>query len=188
MRGFSKIGLRTAPAARLAAVIAVALGVTLLAAEPAWCAEGKSGASEGMLIGQIILLIVVGRLLGEGMLRIGQPAVMGQLIAGLLLGPSVLGVLWPEAEHFLFPKSPEQKAMLNGLAQFGILLLLLLAGMETELALVRNVRRAALSASCGGTALPFACGLALGYLLPDSLLPDPQKRLVTALFLGTALS
>ena len=188
MRGFSKIGLRTAPAARLAAVIAVALGVTLLAAAPAWCAEGKSGASEGMLIGQIILLIVVGRLLGEGMLRIGQPAVMGQLIAGLLLGPSVLGVLWPEAEHFLFPKIPEQKAMLDGLAQFGILLLLLLAGMETELALVRGVRRAAISASVAGIVLPFACGMLVGHFLPESLLPDPNKRIITSLFLGTALS
>ena len=47
---------------------------------------------------------------------------------------------WPEAQHFLFPKSPEQKAMLDGIAQFGILLLLLLTGMETDLALVRNVR------------------------------------------------
>ena len=141
-----------------------------------------------MLIGQVVLLIVAGRLLGEGMLRLGQPAIMGQLIAGILLGPSVLGVLWPDAQHFLFPKMPEQKAMLDGIAQFGILLLLLLAGMETELSLVRDVRRAAFSASVAGIALPFACGFALGYFLPDSLLPDPQKRFVCALFLGTALS
>src|SRR5436853_723525 len=169
-------------------VIALAAIVAAVAVTPAWCAEAKSAASEAHLIGQIVLLIVAGRLLGEVMLRLGQPAVMGQLIAGILLGPLVLGALWPEAQQFLFPKSPEQKAMLDGLAQFGILLLLLLAGMETELALVRDVRRAALSASLSGIALPFACGLALGYLLPDSLLPDPHKRVVTALFLGTALS
>jgi Kef-type K+ transport system membrane component KefB/nucleotide-binding universal stress UspA family protein len=174
-------------ARRLAFLLAFS-GITILIATPAWCAEGKAGASEAMLIGQIILLIVVGRLLGEGMLRIGQPAVMGQLIAGLLLGPSVLGALWPEAEQFLFPKIPEQKAMLNGLAQFGILLLLLLAGMETELALVRGVRRAAISASVAGIVLPFACGMLLGHLIPESLLPDPDKRIITSLFLGTALS
>ena len=173
---------------RLTGIIALAVVATALAVTPAWCAEAKAGGSEAQLIGQIILLIVAGRLLGEVMLRLGQPAVMGQLIAGILLGPSVLGALWPEAQQFLFPKSPEQKAMLDGIAQFGILLLLLLAGMETELALVRNVRRAAFSASLTGIALPFACGLALGFLLPDSLLPDPQKRVVTALFLGTALS
>src|SRR5947208_12451793 len=166
-------------------LIALAVIATAMMATPAWCAEAKAGASEGQLIGQIVLLIIVGRLLGEAMLRLGQPAVMGQLIAGILLGPSVLGALWPEAQQFLFPKSPEQKAMLDGLAQFGILLLLLLAGMETELALVRDVRRAAFSASLSGIALPFACGLALGYLLPDSLLPDPQTRLVPALSLGT---
>src|SRR3954453_2304804 len=78
--------------------------------------------------------------------------------------------------------------MLNGLAQFGILLLLLLAGMETELALVRGVRRAAISASLAGIALPFACGMLLGHFVPDALLPDPNKRLITSLFLGTALA
>jgi Kef-type K+ transport system membrane component KefB/nucleotide-binding universal stress UspA family protein len=167
----------------LAGLVAVALVAT-----PVWAAESKPGASEAHLIGQIVLLIVAGRLLGEVMLRLGQPAVMGQLLAGILLGPSVLGALWPDAQHFMFPKSPEQKAMLDGIAQFGILLLLLLAGMETELSLVRDVRRAAISASVAGITLPFACGLALGYMLPDSLLPDPQRRLITALFLGTALS
>src|ERR1043165_7179244 len=188
MRGFPKHWLGTARTPCVALPIGIALLATLLLASPAWCAEGKSGASEGMLIGQIVLRIVVGRLLGEGMLRIGQPAVMGQLIAGLLLGPSVLGALWPAAEQFLFPKIPEQKAMLNGLAQFGILLLLLLAGMETELALVRGVRRAAISASGAGIVLPFAGGMPLAHVLPDSLLPDPNKRIITSLFLGTALA
>jgi Kef-type K+ transport system membrane component KefB/nucleotide-binding universal stress UspA family protein len=170
---------------RLAGLTAVAVA---LVTTSVWAADSKAGSSEAQLIGQVVLLIVAGRLLGEVMLRLGQPAVMGQLLAGILLGPSVLGALFPDVQHFLFPKSPEQKAMLDGIAQFGILLLLLLAGMETELSLVRDVRRAAISASVAGIALPFACGLVLGYLLPDSLLPDPQRRLITALFLGTALS
>src|SRR5438105_4664950 len=163
----------TLTALRLLRIIALAAIATAMAVTPAWCAEAKTGVSEGQLIGQIVLLIVVGRLLGEGMLRLGQPAVMGQLIAGILLGPSVLGLLWPDAQHFLFPRSSEQKAMLDGIAQFGILLLLLLAGMETELALVREVRRAAISASVAGITLPFICGFALGYFLPEGLLPDP---------------
>src|SRR3954451_11016636 len=188
MRGFPKHWLTTARTGHVALVLAIAFFSILLIATPAWCAEGKSGATEGMLIGQIVLLIVTGRLLGEGMLRIGQPAVMGQLITGLLLGPSVLGALWPEAEQFLFPKIPEQKAMLDGLAQFGILLLLLLAGMETELAMVRGVRRAAISASVTGIVLPFACGMLVGHFLPEALLPDPNKRIITSLFLGTALA
>src|SRR5436305_3164330 len=173
---------------RLPGILALAVIATAMAVTPAWCAEAKTGASEAQLIGQIVLLIVAGRLLGEVMLRLGQPAVMGQLIAVILLGPSVLGALWPEAQQFLFPKSLEQKAMLDGIAQFGILLLLLLAGMETELSLVRGVRRAAFSASLSGIVLPFACGMLLGHFLPDSLLPDPDKRLITSLFLGTALA
>ncbi len=170
---------------RLACLTALAV---VIVTTSVWAADAKAGNSEAQLIGQILLLIISGRLLGEIMLRLGQPAVMGQLLAGILLGPSVLGALFPDAQLFLFPKSPELKTMLDGIAQFGILLLLLLAGMETELSLVRDVRRAAITASVSGIALPFACGLFLGYLLPDSLLPDPQRRLITALFLGTALS
>src|SRR6516162_2574798 len=73
---------------------------------------------------------------GEVMNRIGQPSVMGMLLGGIVLGPSVLGVVWPALQHAIFPSAPEQKAMLDGVAQFGILLLLLLTGMETDLKLV----------------------------------------------------
>ena len=78
--------------------------------------------------------------------------------------------------------------MIDGIAQFGILLLLLLAGMETDLKLVRQTGRASLYASLMGILIPFICGVALGEALPDSMLPDPEKRLITSLFLGTALS
>ncbi|NGM36844.1 universal stress protein [Methylobacterium sp. DB0501] len=146
------------------------------------------GPSEVVLLVQIVLLLTVGRLLGEAMLRIGQPAVMGQLMAGILLGPSFLGALWPEAQHWLFPPGRDQRALLDGIAQLGILLLLLMTGMETDLALVRKVRRAALSVSVTGVAVPFACGFLLGWFLPEAMLPHPELRLVTALFLGTALA
>jgi Kef-type K+ transport system membrane component KefB/nucleotide-binding universal stress UspA family protein len=166
-----------------AAVLLSASCLALAAAEPA-----EKGPSEVLFIGQLIVLITVGRLLGELMLRIGQPAVMGQLIAGLLLGPSVFGALLPNVQHALFPPNAAQKAMVDAISQFGILLLLLLTGMETDLKLVRRTGRASVLASVTGIAIPFACGFALGEYLPEFLLPDPGKRLVTALFLGTALS
>jgi len=160
-----------------------------IALQPAAAAEGGTqGPSEAIFIGEIVVLMVVGRLLGEAMLRLRQPAVMGQLIAGLLLGPSLFGLLFPDAQHALFPKNPEQKAMIDAISQFGILLLLLLTGMETDLKLVRQTGRAAILASLMGIVVPFICGVALGEALPDSLLPDPGKRLITSLFLGTALS
>jgi Kef-type K+ transport system membrane component KefB len=78
--------------------------------------------------------------------------------------------------------------MLDAISQVGILFLLLLAGMETNLTLVRKVKRATASASLAGIVFPFAGGFLFGQLLPDSLLPAPQQRLVASLFLGTALS
>jgi Kef-type K+ transport system membrane component KefB/nucleotide-binding universal stress UspA family protein len=160
-----------------------------LATGAAFAAEGaKGGASDVIFLAQLITLMLVGRLLGEAMNRIGQPAVMGMLLGGILLGPSMLGALLPDLQHALFPKTPEQKAMLDGISQFGILLLLLLTGMETDLKLVRKVGAAALSVSLTGVAVPFVCGFALGQFMPESLLPHPDQRLLTSLFLGTALS
>jgi Kef-type K+ transport system membrane component KefB/nucleotide-binding universal stress UspA family protein len=170
------------------------LALTLIAAQSgtAVAAEGGgpslTGASDVLFLSQIVLLLVCGRLLGEAMLRIGQPAVMGQLIAGILLGPSVLGALWPDLQHAMFPSAPEQKAMINAVSQLGILMLLLLTGMETDLSVVGKLRRTAFSVSLAGISVPFICGFLLGELLPDTMLPRPEQRLITSLFLGTALS
>ena len=160
----------------------------LIAPAVAFAAEGGKGPSAELLFAQIVVLIFCGRLLGEAMQRIGQPAVIGQLVAGLLLGPSLLGLLWPDAQHALFPHTIEQKAMLDAVAQVGILLLLLLTGMETDLKLVRKIGLPALSVSVAGIVVPFVCGFVLGEFLPGSLLPHPEARLITSLFLGTALS
>jgi Kef-type K+ transport system membrane component KefB/nucleotide-binding universal stress UspA family protein len=163
--------------------------VLLLSTLPAFAADSpQSGPSEAIFLAQLVILMLVGRLLGEAMQRIGQPSVMGQLLAGILLGPSLLGWLWPDLQHWIFPAAKEQKSMIDAVSQFGILLLLLLTGMETDLKLVRKVGRAAASVSLTGVAVPFGCGVGLGLLLPESLLPDPGKRLLTSLFLGIALS
>ncbi|MDB6090757.1 MAG: sodium/hydrogen exchanger [Gammaproteobacteria bacterium] len=170
---------------------------TLFAVLPGWCLPtslfaAQAGASHGpsvaIFLGQIIALIVCARLLGELMQRIGQSAVMGQLIAGMLLGPSVFGALSPRLQHSLFPDAPDQKAMLSAVSELGILLLLLLTGMETDLSVIRRSRRTAFSVSIAGIVIPFICGLTVGELLPATMLPDPNKRFITALFLGTALS
>ena len=100
-----------------------------LVALPVCADTATRGPSEVIFLFQIIVLLVCGRLMGELMQRIGQPAVMGQLIAGILLGPSALGALWFALQHTQFPTSPDQKAMIDVVAQLGILLLLLLTGM-----------------------------------------------------------
>lgn len=68
-----------------------------------------SGHAEGVFIVQIVLLLLVGRTLGEIMDRLGQPAIMGQLLAGVLLGPSVFGALWHEGQAAIFPPHPNRK-------------------------------------------------------------------------------
>jgi Kef-type K+ transport system membrane component KefB/nucleotide-binding universal stress UspA family protein len=158
------------------------------AAEKPIAGNGVGGTDEAILVAEIALLLLVGRGLGEVMQRLGQPAVIGQLLAGLILGPSLFGWIWPAAHHFIFPQSAAQKSLIAGLSNIGVLMLLLLTGMETDLKLVRRVGAPAITVAAAGVTVPFLCGLVLGWYVPASLLPDPKHRLVAALFLGTALS
>ncbi len=178
--------------------LGVLLACLLIFAGHAWAASAGhaaagngstgSGKAEAILILAVLSLLIVGRLLGEIMHRLGQPALMGQLLAGIVLGPSLFGWVWPAAHHFIFPDTPLQKGMLDGLSQVGILMLLLLTGMETDLKLVRKSGFAAIVIALSGIALPFFCGYLLGQFLPASMLPPGASRLVPSLFLGTALS
>lgn len=160
----------------------------LCSAASAFAAESAGKPSTPLFVTEVLILVVAGRLLGEAMQRIGQPSVMGHLLAGMVLGPSVFGALWPEAQHALFPTGAAQKGMIDAVGQVGVLMLLLLAGMETDIGLARRTGRASLAVSVCGILLPFACGFALGLYLPDFLLPNPDERFPAALLLGTALS
>ena len=85
----------------------------------------------GFLV-SIVVILLASRLLGEAAQRLGQPPVLGQLVAGILLGPSLLGAVSPHVEHALFPPDPAAKAALQAFGEFGILLLLVLTGMESR--------------------------------------------------------
>src|ERR1044071_3464590 len=93
-------------------------------------AGGSSGHTLVIFFLEILLMLLVARVLGELMQRIGQPEVMGQLIAGVIIGPSVFGTLFPAGYHWVFPDDPVQKWMIDAIAQLGILLLLVLTGIE----------------------------------------------------------
>ena len=170
-------------------ILVISAIVTVLAVSPVSAAGyASSPPSEAIFIGAILVILLTSRVLGEAMQRLGQPAVIGHLIAGILLGPSFFGLIWPEAQRILFSQGEVQKAMLDGIAQFGVLLLLLLTGMDTDVGLIRKVGRPAIAISLAGIAIPFACGVSLGFFLPDTLIPHVEERLATALFLGVALS
>ncbi|MEO8733426.1 MAG: cation:proton antiporter, partial [Flavobacteriales bacterium] len=125
-----------------------------------------------------------------GMQRIGQPALMGMLLSGIILGPSLFGWVWPAGQHFIFPDSEGQKGRIDGLSQVGILLLLLLTGMETDLKLVRRSGFAAGVIALCGIAFPFTCGFLLGEYGPGAMFGGGVHggNLATSVFLGTALS
>jgi Kef-type K+ transport system membrane component KefB/nucleotide-binding universal stress UspA family protein len=162
--------------------------LVLCCAASAYAADAGDKPSTPLFVAEVLILVVAGRLLGEAMQRIGQPSVMGHLLAGVVLGPSVFGALLPDVQHALFPSNPAQKGMIDAVGQVGVLMLLLLAGMETDIGLARRTGRASLAVSVCGILLPFACGFALGIYLPAFLLPNPDERFPAALLLGTALS
>ena len=115
--------------------------MTVFHAHPLLLAATAGHGEQRVIIffAQGLLLIVVGRLLSESMQRIGQPAVIGQLLAGIILGPSVFGSIWPSGQQAIFPPNSSDRQMLNAVSELGVLLLLLLTGMETDLALVKRV-------------------------------------------------
>lgn len=141
-----------------------------------------------LLILQIALLLLVSRACGELLARLGQPPVLGQLLAGILLGQSIAGSLFPDVHALVFPIEATQSYLLEVVSWLGVIFLLMLTGMETDLRLILQQGRPALWTSVGGVAAPFALGFGTAYLLPESLLILPEQRLLLAAFPGTALS
>ncbi len=140
------------------------------------------------LIVQIAVLLVTARALGEVARRLGQPAVIGEIISGILLGPSILSGLVPAIGRWIVPATPVEGYLLEVIGLIGAMFLMLITGLETDLGLIRRHARTAFGVSLGGILVTFSAGFALGLRLPDALLGDPDERLVFALFLGTAMS
>ena len=147
-----------------------------------------SGHAVFLLLVQIGLLLLVARLGAEGAKRLGLPAVVGELSAGLLLGPTVLGHYAPSLSAVLFPRETAQFHLLEAVGTLGMVLLLLLTGLETDLRLLRNLGRAAFIASLMGMVFPFATGFGLGLVMPDAYLAQPDRRILFSFFLATAMA
>ena len=140
------------------------------------------------LLAQFALLVFTARLLADLMRRIGQATVIGELMAGLLLGHSVLGHFFPAAFHLVFPNDPAGAHLLEGLAWIGVILLLLCTGLETELEILRGMGRVATLVSTFGIIIPLAGGFALGWWMPATYLAAPNQRLIFSLFLAIAMA
>jgi Kef-type K+ transport system membrane component KefB/nucleotide-binding universal stress UspA family protein len=136
----------------------------------------------------LLIILVAARGLGALMRRIGQPAVVGELLAGLVLGPSVLGKIAPDVTDWLFPADDAQTAMLFTVGWLGVLLLLVATGFETDLGLIRRLGRAATTVSAGSLLVPMAAGLLVGWYIPSSFVGSETERYIFALFIAAALS
>ncbi|WP_197028863.1 cation:proton antiporter [Blastococcus sp. URHD0036] len=142
----------------------------------------------------LAVIMVVARLMGRLAVKAGQPAVMGEIIAGILLGPTLLGALPGDLDTKLFP--PDVRPYLTVLAQLGLVLFMFLVGLEADLSFIRGRERIAVSVSVASIVLPFSLGLLLAtYLHTNHDLftrADGTTEPVTfagfALFLGVAMS
>lgn len=137
---------------------------------------------------ELAVLLLVARGLGEVFRRFQQPPVVGELLAGVLLGPSLLGAILPNLQSQIFPKTQLQSDLLSVVSWLGVLFLLIVTGLETDLNLIVRKGRTALLISIGGIIVPFITGLGLGWLLPAHFLINPNQRLIFSLFIATAMS
>jgi Kef-type K+ transport system membrane component KefB/nucleotide-binding universal stress UspA family protein len=141
-----------------------------------------------LLLVQLSLLLLAARAGAEIAKRLSLPAVVGELAAGIVLGPSGLGHFAPAVFMQMFPADSSQFHLLEVVGLLGMVLLLLLTGLETDLRLLRNLGRAALIASAMGMVIPFATGFGLGIFMPDQYLAQPDRRVLFSFFLATAMA
>ena len=141
-----------------------------------------------LLLAQLALLLLMARGLGEVAARFRLPSVVGELLAGFVLGPTLLGTLAPGAFEALFPPIEAQFHLLEVVSWLGVVMLLILTGLETDVGLILSKGRSAAAISLGGIIVPFSTGLWLGFVLPQEFIAAPDQRLVFALFIGTAMS
>src|SRR5690348_2912989 len=119
---------------------------------------------------QLGLLLGIALVLGRLAQRVGIPAIVGELCAGVLLGPSLLAHAAPGIAGWLLPRDASQMHLLDAVGQLGVLLLVGLTGMNVDLRLVRRKGTTALRVSAGGLLVPLGLGVAVGFALPAALL------------------
>lgn len=138
----------------------------------------------------ISVMLFSAKLLGELFIKIKQPAIIGEIIAGVILGPTVLGMIFPSIFLLLFPKSHEISIALESFTTIAVVLLLLISGLEVDLAMVLRQGKKAIYTSNMGLAIPFALGFGVSYLFPNimGIGSSSSSKFIFALFMGTALS
>jgi Kef-type K+ transport system membrane component KefB len=139
-----------------------------------------------ILLAQIITIILVARFFGWICQKIGQPTVIGEIIAGIALGPSFFGMYFPDLSSALFPK--DSLGNLQFLSQIGLILFMFVIGMELDLRVLKKRAHDAVIISHASIIIPFALGMGLAYFIYESFAPDGVQFTSFALFLSIAMS
>ena len=139
-----------------------------------------------LILAQIVTIIIVSRIFGFLFGKIHQPTVIGEIIAGIALGPSLLGLIFPEFSSALFPEKSLDNLSL--LSQVGLILFMFMVGMELDLKVLKNKVKYAVVVSNAGILIPFTLGIGLAYFIYGHFAPDGVPFLSFGLFLGMAMS
>lgn len=135
------------------------------------------------------IILTLARVLGELAQKLGQPAVLGEMLVGILLGPTVLGVAAPWLNHLLFPLDGPRAIVMEGLSQLAVVLFLLVVGMEVDLSTVWRQGKSALSVGVLGFVVPFGLAFVVAWGAPGVLYAEDGPSLPAfALFFATAMS
>jgi Kef-type K+ transport system membrane component KefB len=165
---------------------AFASGARLVSAVPVARSAQEAKSPIATLFIQLIVVVTLARLFG-GLIRFfGQPAVVGEMIAGIVLGPSVLGEFFPGISHFLFPEV--SLPILQLLSQIGVVLFMFVVGMEMDLEHLRSKAQAALLVAHIGITLPFALGVGAALFLFGVYTSSATRFMPFGLFIGVAMS
>ncbi len=140
------------------------------------------------LLLQLASMLIMARVFAEIAQKFNQPAVVGELLAGIILGPTVLGMVTPDLFQYMFASNPSANLALDGIVQVAVILLLFIAGLEVELHLVWSQGKSALSISLLGLIVPFILGFVFPYLFASFFGFAEGERLLFSLFMGTAMS
>ncbi len=135
---------------------------------------------------QLLVIIIASRLVGRAFSLFGQPSVVGEMAAGILLGPSFFGMIWPGGFHFVFPAA--SVGMLRLLSQIGVCLFMFTVGMELDVRHVRNRAQMAVVVSHASIVLPYFLGVVLALFLYTRLAAPGATFVAFALFMGISMS
>ncbi len=135
------------------------------------------------------LLLTSARILGEVAQRLGQPSILGEILAGIILGPTILGSISPDLCATLFPLNGPRAIAMDGLSTLAITLFLLVVGMEVDLSTIWRQGRTVIFVGTGGLVVPFVLSFTAAWAMPELLGREPTvEPLIFALFMGTAMS